>query len=436
MTRKLSFILLSTAVLLSTAACGPTRNSEQPTPAPNTNANKETGGQQGDNMPPKPDQLKIWAPENEMELKSMREITARFTDETGIKVEVVPFNPREQAKAFSLDGPAGNGPDLWGATHNSMGRNVLQGLAEPYRISEEQIVQYSPEAIQAVTINGEIYNLPMVIETTALYYNKDLLPEPPQTWEELEAFSETFTDASQDRFGFLIDATNFYYANMFMQGNGGYIFGYDEKTGYDANDIGLNNEGAVNGANLIKSWFEKKLIPTSINGDIMNGLFKEGKVGAVVNVPSGIKNYESSLGDKLGVAPLPKLANGQRPPSFLGIKGLVLSPFSKHKEWATELALFITNDDNAASHFEIAAEIPARPGILNSDLITGHPYFSAIAEQAKYATPTPNNPEISQTWEPMKNALIFLSQGHDTKEVLDEAVAQIQEQIAINNANQ
>lgn len=431
MGKKLLLLLVSASVVLSTAACGPKRDAEQ------VNPSTEIGGQSEDgNMPPKPDQLKVWAPENEMELKSMREVTEKFTDETGIKVEVIPFNPREQAKAFSLDGPSGNGPDLWGATHNSMGRNVLQGLAEPYQLSEEQIKQYSPEAIQAVTIDGEIYNLPMVIETTALYYNKELMPEPPETWEELEEFSLTFTDASQDKFGFLIDATNFYYANMFMQGNGGYVFGYDKDKGYDSNNIGLNNEGSVTGGNLIKSWFEKRLIPTSVNGDILDGLFKEGKVAAVVNVPSAIKNYESSLGENLGVAPLPKLANGERPPSFLGVKGLVLSPFSKHKEWATELALFITNDENGASHFQVAGEIPARPGILESDLITEHPYFSAIAEQAQYATPTPNIPEISQTWEPMKNALIFLSQGHDTKEVLDEAVAQIKEQIAINNANQ
>ncbi|UNK19236.1 extracellular solute-binding protein [Paenibacillus sp. N3/727] len=427
MAKKMLLLLLSFTVVLSLAACGPKRDAEQAKP--------DTAQQQEGGMPPKPDRLKIWGPENEPELNSMRAITKKFTEKTGINVEVIPFNPREQAKAFSLDGPADRGPDLWSATHNSMGRNVLQGLAEPFQISEEQISEYSPEAIQAVTINGEIYNLPMVIETTALFYNKELMPKAPETWEELEKFALEFTDVSKDEYGLLFDATNFYYANMFLQGNGGYIFGYDKDTGYNVDDIGLNNEGAVQGANLIKSWFEKGLIPESINGDVIDGLFKEGKVGAVVSVPSSIKNYESVLGDKLGAMPLPKLANGKRPPSFLGVKGLVLSPFSKNKEWATELALFITNDENGASHFETAGEIPARPGILESDLITKHPYFSAVAEQSKFATPTPNNPEISQTWEPMKNALVFLAKGQDTKEVLDEAVVQIKEQIAINNAN-
>ncbi|KKO50843.1 extracellular solute-binding protein [Paenibacillus sp. DMB20] len=429
MAKKMVLLLLSLTVVLSLAACGPKRDAEQAKPDTDS-AQQQEGG-----MPPKPERLKIWGPENEPELKSMQAITKKFTEKTGIDVEVVPFNPREQAKAFSLDGPADRGPDLWSATHNSMGRNVLQGLAEPFQISEEQISEYSPEAIQAVTIDGKIYNLPMVIETTALFYNKELMPKAPETWEELEKFALEFTDVSKDEYGLLFDATNFYYANMFLQGNGGYIFGYDKDAGYNVDDIGLNNEGAVKGANLIKSWFEKGLIPESINGDVIDGLFKEGKVAAVVSVPSSIKNYESALKDKLGAVPLPKLANGQRPPSFLGVKGLVLSPFSKHKEWATELALFITNDENGATHFEMAGEIPARPGILESDLITKHPYFSAVAEQAKFATPTPNNPEISQTWEPMKNALVFLAKGQNTKEVLDEAVVQIKEQIAINNAN-
>ncbi|MCE5168313.1 extracellular solute-binding protein [Paenibacillus profundus] len=430
MAKKMVLLLLSLSVILSLTACGPKRDAEQAKPNADTNQQQQEG-----EMPAKPDKLKVWGAENEPELKSLRAITAKFTEKTGIEVEVIPFNPRQQAKAFSLDGPSGRGPDLWSATHNSMGRNVLQGLAEPFKISEEQISQYSPEAIQAVTVDGQIYNMPMVVETTALFYNKELMPKAPETWEELERFAVEFTDASQDKYGFLFDATNFYYSNMFLQGNGGYIFGYDKDKGYDVDDIGLNNEGSVTGAELVKSWFEKGLIPASINGDVLDGLFKEGKVAAVISVPSSIKNYEDALGDKLGAVPLPKLDNGQRPPSFLGVKGLVLSPFSNHKEWATELALFITNDENGASHFQAAGEIPARPGILESDLVTKHPYFSAVAEQAKYATPTPNNPEISQTWEPMKNALVFLTKGQNTKEVLDEAVVQIKEQIAINNAN-
>lgn len=431
MLRRTSMLLVISILALALTACGPDRNENKGTNTGNTGKNDS---QTTDTEAPKPEELTIWANEAEKEIKAVREIAEKFTQETGVKVKVVPVNAREQAKSFSLDGPAGRGPDLWWATHNSMGKNVLQGLAEPFTLDEEVLKNYSEDTIKAVTQQGKIYNLPMVVETAVLFYNKDLLPEAPETWADLEKFSDSFNNAAEKKYGFILDGINFYYGNMFMQGNGGYVFGYDEANGYNADDIGLNNEGSVKGAKLIQNWFQKGYIPQSITTDIMDGLFKQGTVGAVVSVPAALNNYKDSLGDKLGVAPLPKLENGNRPPSFLGIKGWVLSPFSKNKEWAQQLAIYLTNQQSLEHYFEVAGEVPATLSGLGSDKITSHPYYSAVAEQVKSATPTPNNPEISQTWEPMKNALIFLSQGNDAKEILDEAVSQIKEQIAINQS--
>lgn len=430
MIRKTAIIAAVSLLAVLTAACGPDRTQVQ-----NANATKEQPTSGAAENVPKPEKLAIWVNDAEKELQAMRELTETFTAETGIKVEVKPVNAREQAKAFSLDGPAGRGPDLWWATHNAMGRNVLQGLAEPYHLDQETLKNYSPETIQAVTQQGKIYNMPMVAETAVLFYNKELLKDTPQTWADLEKFSSTFTDAGAKKYGFLIDGTNFYYTNMFMQGNGGYIFGTDKDKGYNVADIGLTNDGAVQGAKLVQSWFREGYIPASITGDVMDGLFKEGKVGAVVSVPASLVNYKSVLGDKLAVAPLPKLENGKRPPSFLGIKGWVLSPYSKNKEWAAKLALHMTSKKSLERYFEVAGEVPATLDGLGSDKITKDRYYYAVAEQVKSATPTPSNPEISQTWEPMKNAFVFLAQGNDAKTVLNEAVNQIKEQISINNSS-
>ncbi|WP_438435152.1 extracellular solute-binding protein [Gorillibacterium sp. sgz500922] len=429
MLKKPSLLLLSCAMVLSLAACGPKRDAA---PSGDSSSAVPTATQGAE--APKPEKLSIWANESEKEVQSIRYMTEKFTEKTGIKVEVIPFNAREQSKSFSLDGPAGRGPDLWWATHNSMGKNVLQGLAEPFKLSEEQLKSYSEDTIKAVTLDNNIYCLPMVVETAVLYYNKELLPKAPETWEELETFSSTYNNEAQKKYGFLIDGANFYYTNMFLQGNGGYIFKTNEN-GFDVDDVGLNNAGSVKGAELIQSWFQKGYLPKSITGDVMDGLFKEGKVGAVVSVPSSMVNYKQALGDKLAVAPIPKLANGQRPPSFLGIKGWVLSPFSKNKVWAEELARFMTSQESLQHHFEALGEIPATTGMLESDLVAKDPFFGPIAEQAKFATPTPHIPEISQTWEPMHNAFVFLSQGNNAQEVLNEAVDQIKEQIKVNNSS-
>lgn len=414
---SLVFVLFFVSIL---AACAPDREEEQ-----------ADGSEVDVEDIEKPEVLSVWIDDDDDDIEALTAIAEKYEEENDITIEFTPIGARDQADAMALDGPSGNGPDLWFATHNSMGKNILQGSAAPFEISDEEKEQYLPEAINAMTHDGEVYNIPMVVETTALFYNKSLIPEAPETWEDLESFSEDFNDTNNDQYGFLYDAVNFYYSNMFLQGYGGYIFGGDAENGYDVEDIGLDNDGAVKGAELIQSWFDKGYIPKTVNEDVMNGLFSEGKVGAVISGPWSINSYRDALGDDLGVVELPKLDNGENPPSFLGIKGWVLSPYSENKEWATDLALYFTNEESSSYFFEVASEIPARPGILESDIILEDPYFSAFAQQALYAVPTPNNAEMSQTWEPMANALSFLAEDEDPYEVLNEAVDFIQENIQL-----
>ena len=67
--------------------------------------------------------------------------------------------------------------------------------------------------------------------------------------DELHAFSKDFTDGKQ--FGFLALWDNFYFAHGVIGGMGGYVF-KDNDGALDRDDIGLNNEGAVAGAEYIQ----------------------------------------------------------------------------------------------------------------------------------------------------------------------------------------
>src|SRR5690625_5468319 len=80
------------------------------------------------------------------------------------------------------------------------------------------------------SVEGKIYGLPKSVETTVLFYNKDIvsedeLPETLDGWYEL---SEELTEG--DNFGFLALFDQIYYANSVLSGYGGYIFGEDRKS--------------------------------------------------------------------------------------------------------------------------------------------------------------------------------------------------------------
>lgn len=262
------------------------------------------------------------------------------------------------------------------------------------------------------------------MENTALYYNKNLVPELPETMEELYEMAEGLTNAGNDEYGFLFEALNFYHVFPWIGGYGGYVFGQDADGNYDPEDIGLNNEGSVQAYAEVQSLFDRGIIPRSVNEDVLNGLFTSGKVGMVVSGPWALANFSDALGDDLGVAPLPVLENGERPTPFAGVKGWLVSNYTDHKYWASQLALHLTSAESQAYYYAETGEIPARP-----DAEIDNPFAEGFLEQSQTAIPMPNIPEMGQVWGPMEDSLQFNAAGDDPQEILDEAVEEIEEYI-------
>lgn len=88
----------------------------------------------------------------------------------------------------------GEGPDAYQVSNSNLISLVANGLLAPltpYIEAENfDLGAYSTKAIEAVSIDDQVYGLPFGINIIQMFYNKDLLAahgysEPPQTWEEL-----------------------------------------------------------------------------------------------------------------------------------------------------------------------------------------------------------------------------------------------------------
>ncbi|WP_339227271.1 extracellular solute-binding protein [Oceanobacillus sp. FSL K6-2867] len=428
MKKWLSFCIIFLLAMGILAACGPD-DAEPSNTDEGTNTNATAEGE----MPEKPEALTLWVNAEEKQEEAVKEITDKYTEETGIAVNMVPVDMLEQVEKLDVEGPAGNGPDIIFQPHDRIGDLVLRGLVDPINLGDKE-AEYTQTALDAVQYDGEYWGYPAVIETYAMYYNKSLVDEEIETMEDLMAIAERDTNASNDEFGFLMEAANFYFIYPFFSGNGAYVFANDEGN-YDITDIGLANEGSIEGGNLVQSWFDNSYIPQDLTPDIMNGLFQEGKVSAVINGPWMVRDYTEALGDDLAAAPLPILDNGENPKSFVGVKSYMLSYYSENKEWAEDLMAYITNFENSMTYYDVAGEIPARDDAMEAPIIADDPIFSAFAEQTTYGEPMPSVPAMQQVWDPINNALNFISKGEPVDEVLEEAVQTIQDQIAVSGAN-
>lgn len=433
MMKKWLLFLVSLLLIGIVVACAPER--EEPAATETTGEGVSEGTEaEAEVEAEKPEKLVIW--EDKDKGIGLEDAIASFEEEFGIKVEYREMDMASEIREqMRLDGPSGQGPDVITLPHDQIGQVVVEGLIAPLEVDQSVIDIYTDSSIDSQTFDGKLYGLPKATETPVLIYNKELMSEPPETFDELFEFSKDFADG--ERYGYLALWDNFYFAHAVIAGFGGYVFG-DENGITNPQDLGVNNEGAVEGAEYIQKWYEE-IFPSGIigesGGSAKDGLFQEGKVAAVMDGPWAFQILEDA-GIDFGVAPLPKLPNGEYPVTFMGVKGWHLSSFSEHKEWATKLIEWIANEENSKIRFEKTQEIPPVKSLMEDPLIADNEGAIAVAIQSERAIPMYNIPEMSEVWEPMAQALQLIATGElDPEAALDEAQEWISTNIEMNHSN-
>src|SRR5699024_563800 len=154
-------------------------------------------------------------------------------------------------------------------------------------VDEEVTSTYTEVAMDSQIVDDKVYGLPKSIETSVLFYNKDIVSEDevPETLDGWYDLSKELIDG--ENFGFLALFDEIYYANSVLSGYGGYICGKDNNDEYDPFDIGLNNKGAGKGADLMQKFYTDKLFPSGIIGDegihVVDSLVFEWKALSVIS---------------------------------------------------------------------------------------------------------------------------------------------------------
>lgn len=416
--KKYAGIFSTIALILALVACGPQESSKEGSASNEAKTNKEYD-------------LLVW--EDIEKASGIEDAIAKFEEEHDVTVKVVEKAYAQQIEDLRLDGPAGTGPDVLTMPGDQIGTAVTEGLIKELDVPEDVQSIYTEVAMQSQKVDNKVYGLPKAVETTMLYYNKDLVSEEelPTTLGEWYELSKEMTDGKN--FGFLALFDQIYYAQSVMSGYGGYIFGTDESGAFNGSDLGLNNEGAVEGAKYIQKFYQEGLFPAGIIGEqginVLESLFTEGKAAAIISGPWNIDPF-TKAGVNFGVAKLPALSNGENMSSFVGVKSYNVSSYSKNAELAEELVEFLANEDNSRTRFEVTKEVPAVQALADDPVVAESEAAQAVAEQSQFAELTPNIPEMNEVWTPADAALQTIATGKaEPKEALDQAVETIQGQI-------
>ncbi|WP_337099198.1 sugar ABC transporter substrate-binding protein [Paenibacillus sp. YIM B09110] len=357
-------------------------------------------------------------------------IMKQFTEIYGVEVTMQELGTMDQIGKFELDGPAGLAADVITTSQDHLGKAASAGLILPNDEFEAVTkAEHEEVAIATASYKDKLYGYPIKVMTYAMFYNKDLISEPPATMEEVIEYAKTFNDTANNKYAFMFDAPFFYFSYPFIGSTGGYIFGKD---GTDAGDIGLNNDGAIKGMETFAS-LRKEVLPVTagdIASDIKTTLFSEGSVAMNVTGSWFIDTFRQA-GVNFGVAPIPAIA-GSESVTLSQVNSWYVSAYSKYPNAAKLFARFASTQSAQLLNYELTGAVPTHKEAAGNPVIQADEITSAFYNQFSGSHPAPSIPEVSGVWVPMDAAMIEIWEGKDIKQTLDRAVKQIKDAIALN----
>ncbi|HML20274.1 MAG TPA: maltose ABC transporter substrate-binding protein [Aggregatilinea sp.] len=365
-------------------------------------------------------QLVVWTDENRASI--VEGVGAAFEEEYGIKIVVQQMAFGDIRDQLKTAGPAGEGPDILIGAHDWLGELVINGLLAPIDLGDKA-EEFAPTALQAFTYDGELYGMPYGIENVAFFRNTDLVPDAPETWEEVGEIAAQLKEEGKAEYGYVIQIADTYHYNPLMTSFGGYIFGLDENNEYDPTDVGVDSEGSIAAATWIDGQIEAGLTPGEADWDTIHALFESGDAAMIITGPWALERIQAS-GVPYAISPIP---DGGKP--FLGVQGFMISAFSSEPLLAQAfLTEYLATEDVMQQLFE-AGDRPSA-FITVADAIED-PDYAAFAEAGAVGQPMPAIPEMSAVWTAVNDAItLTFQQQSDPADAFTTAAEQIRTAIA------
>ena len=269
--------------------------------------------------------------------------------------------------------------------------------------------------------DGKIYAIPFDVSTHFLYYRSDLIPNPPQTWDEyLETarkWTQELNPSSPTKYGASLTALagseqpKVFYSVMWSKG--GWILDENGK-------IGVDSKGAIEAAKFYVTLRDEKLwAPDSFTWGFSNvqDALKTGVVamaGPYWNAAYPmIKQSDSPFKDNIRITLVPgeRKSDGSiyRTPFQQG-KVLLLNANSKRKIAAWKFLQYLTSKEGMRIMAK-AGGTPSRLSVLSDPSMQPEEYYEMMVESLKISKGDPGPTFYSEQHEVMNQALSAIVTG-------------------------
>ena len=370
--------------------------------------------------PATPLRLLVWI-NGDKGYNGLQKVGDAFTAVSG--VQVVVQHPEGAPDKFGALAAAGKGPDIFCWPHDRTGEWARSGLIVPVKPPPRVRGEIEASAWQAYTYKGQVWGYPLAIEAIGLIYNKALVSTPPATFDEVIALDRQL---KQRGLGAILWTYNqSFFSWPLLAGPGGFVFGRSAGGELDTRAVGVNNAGALAGAQMLDRLVKEGHMPKGARYSEMEAAFNRGQVAMMISGPWAWDNVKKS-GIDFGVAPVPAVVPGQPSKVFVGVLGCMISAPSKLKDIARE---FIENHLLRVDSLKtIAADVPLGTPANKAYFreLSADPRIVATMANARSGEPIPNIPEMGRFFPALDAALEAITNGRQSpKEALDGAAARM-----------
>lgn len=364
--------------------------------------------------------LQLWI-NGDKGYNGIQKVGDEFKAQAGVPVTVE--HPEDAPSKFQAAAAAGKGPDIWCWPHDRYGEWVQGGLLDELHPSKKVKDGIISTAWDAVTIGGKIYGYPLSVEAIGLIYNKDLVPNPPKTFEEIPDLDKKLMK-EKGVHAILWDYNNTYFSWPLLAAGGGYAFARDAKGNYNPKDTGVNNQGAVDGVQEIVNLINGGVMPKGASYADMEAGVNKGKIAMMINGPWSWDNLKKS-NINFGVAPVPSL-KGKPGKPFYGVLACTINKSTPNKDLAVKFLedYLLSVDGLRKINADVPLGTPANKAFFKE--LYSDPHIRATMVNVNAGKPMPNNPEMGKFWSAMASALQNITQGRQAvKAGLDNAAKRI-----------
>lgn len=341
-----------------------------------------------------------------------------------IEVLQVPFDLLQNR--YNTEVSAGGGPDVLLGPSDWLGQYVeaelLLSLGD--LAGEDLSATYNEAALGLFTFEDQLFAVPQNINGIALFYNRQLVPTPPATTDDLLTIAAEISGGG-DPAGFGI-FPQFYNNAAYFHAFGGQALTEDGRSGFAAPE-------AVEWLTFLQTLAQAPGVRVGADQNEIESLFRGGQVAMMMNGPWFLQNAIDGLGEEaIGVAVLPALSQRENAPAlpFVGGTGLYIN--SNLDEEQARLAFEFARWFSTTGTQPLVDEAGQFPAATDVQVPADDPRRQAFSEQYEQSVPLPSSPLISLVWTPADAMIGSVLRGEaapeaaatETAETINTAIEQ------------